>query len=442
MRSSALSFGLASVVLLCLMARPIGAQGTTDVFASQDNYWNGKRRDFPECSNLIDRHEALTRELYDLDAQARRAVEPQRRELVRQLNEKARERSQVQRDLDACTRQAIVSKRPGSNVLDGRVEYREPDLALERARRNQVFQLSAQVTAARRSLGKATDEFLKGVLDWAKSTLDFLAQKPGEPLNQMAEGIVKYLTNDNAANHAQLRGQAEEAVRQFQANPARFMGQLVPNLVPLPKVQALSQLARVEAGASRALAVAANEQRFTRAYNGAIARSEQRAARGGFGISTPADACLAQNACFPTAIAQDILWRSEEPFVIQGVQATAANDMRTTAADAMAILQKHNDPGFMPRRADLYTGEQLTSIWMGEPIPATLEQMTDWLRLNGEGSQALVFAEVKKSLVPATAPGGHVLNMRFHNGAIEVLDRTNFKLNVADVEQWWFFPTK
>jgi hypothetical protein len=78
--------------------------------------------------------------------------------------------------------------------------------------------------------------------------------------------------NNNAANHAMLRAQAQQAVQQFQRNPARFLGQLAPNLVPLPKAQALAQMERLEAGATRALA--ANEQRFARAYTNLLGNAE------------------------------------------------------------------------------------------------------------------------------------------------------------------------
>jgi hypothetical protein len=68
--------------------------------------------------------------------------------------------------------------------------------------------------------------------------------------------------------------------------------------------------------------------------------------------------------------------------------------------------------------------------------------MTSWLRANGEGSQAIVIAEFKPSVVPPGEPRGHALNMRFENGGIEVLDRTNLKGNVADVDRWYFFLTR
>jgi hypothetical protein len=290
-------------------AAPAMTQSSGDVFASDDSYWNGKRRDFPECSGLVDQHEALTRELYELDAEARRAVVPRQGELVRQLNAKARERSEVQRQLDACTRDVLRNRRPSSTVLRGSVSVDEPaPITLENARIRQVHQLSAQIDAAAENVSGAVDEFFKGVLDWASQTLQLLAQKPGEPLNQLAQGIVSYLTNDNAANHAALR--------------------------------------------------------------------------------------------------------------------------------------KHNEPGFAPRRAGLFTPPQLDTLWQGIPLEADLDQMANWLRANGEGSQAIVFAELKPSVVPEGAPGGHGFNMRFENGAIEVLDRTNFRLAIDDVAYWWFYPTR
>jgi hypothetical protein len=396
MRFARCLFALLGAGVVLAAPTSVTAQRSDDFFASEDNYWNGKRRDFPECAGLVDQHEALSRELYDLDAEARRAVVPRQGELVRELNAKARERTAVQRKLDACTREVLISRRPGSTTLRGMVSENEPELTLDKAHLDEVHQLSARIDAAARGLGAAASEFLGGVLDWAKATLDFLAQKPGEPLNQIAQGIVSYLTNDNAANHAMLRGQAEEAVRQFQQNPARFTGQLVPNLLPLPRAQALAQLARVEAAGSRALAVAANQQRFASAYNRILASAERRGP-GAVGISTPGDACFAQNACFPTAMAQDLLWRSEQPYVIQGAQAVLTNDLRTTAEQAFAALRQHNAPGFAPRKPGLFTPPELDTIWQGIPLEADLDRMTGWLRANGEGSQAIVLAELTTS---------------------------------------------
>jgi hypothetical protein len=61
----------------------VRAQSTAggDVFSSDNggSWWDVKRRDYPSCAGLVDQHEEMTRELYRLDAEAKQAVEPQRR---------------------------------------------------------------------------------------------------------------------------------------------------------------------------------------------------------------------------------------------------------------------------------------------------------------------------------------------------------------------------
>jgi len=81
------------------------------------------------------------------------------------------------------------------------------DPTLSPADQSKVYKLSAtmnDIASAANSIGRAVGEFVKGLADWAKGTLDFLAQKPGVPLQQMASSLVTYLTNDNAANHRML----------------------------------------------------------------------------------------------------------------------------------------------------------------------------------------------------------------------------------------------
>ena len=68
--------------------------------------------------------------------------------------------------------------------------------------------------------------------------------------------------------------------------------------------------------------------------------------------------------------------------------------------------------------------------------------MTNWLRENGEGSQAIIIAELRPSPVIGPEPLGHAMNMRFEKGAIEVLDKTNLRVDPSDVMRWWFFPTR
>ena len=56
------------------------------------------------AAGLVDQHQEMTTELYRLDAEAKQAVEPQRKQIVQQINALSRQRTQVQRKIFACIR--------------------------------------------------------------------------------------------------------------------------------------------------------------------------------------------------------------------------------------------------------------------------------------------------------------------------------------------------
>ncbi len=417
-------FGI--VLPLTVFAAPVLAQGSS----SGLDYWDRKRKDFPQCTGLVNQHEALTEQLNQLAEQARYAVEPQRGQILDQINATAKERSQVQRQLDACTREVIDSTHRSTLLLKtGAVE----EVTLPPEEFASTTQMADQLgeVAQRGAVG----ELFTGIAEWGQENLQFLAQKPGVPLNQMAEGIVKYLTNNNSANHAALRAAAEQAVQEFQKNPARFIGKNLPNLVPMPKAKALAQLARVKSGTQRVLNVSAAEQRFASAYKGSLSAK--------VGTDAVGDACLATNACVPKAVAQDILWRSEQPYVIKGVKVTDKLDLAMEPDEIYALLQKHSGETFAPRNPNLYTPEQLDLIRQGIPLEGSLDDIGDWLRKNGEGSQGIVFAEFHPiPEIGLNDPRGHAWNMRYYRRAIESLDNTGMVAKPEQVKKFFWFPTR
>jgi len=89
------------VTALTSSLHTVRAQPTGDVFSSDSGrdktWWDVKRRDYPDCAGLVDQHEAMTKRLYQLDAEAKRAVEPRRKQLVQQINDLSRQRTRVQR---------------------------------------------------------------------------------------------------------------------------------------------------------------------------------------------------------------------------------------------------------------------------------------------------------------------------------------------------------
>lgn len=99
-------------------AQPTGG----DVFSSDrgsggKTWWDVKRKDYPECAGLVDQHEEMTKELYRLDAEAKRTVEPRRKQLVQQINDLSKQRTKVQRQIFGCIRES--SKPPSDDGQKG-----------------------------------------------------------------------------------------------------------------------------------------------------------------------------------------------------------------------------------------------------------------------------------------------------------------------------------
>jgi hypothetical protein len=317
--------------------------------------------------------------------------------------------------------------------------------------RARLFKLSAEIDDVARELddsGNPGLEFAKGLADWASGTLKFLAQKPGEPLKQMAKAIADYLTNDNASNHKQMRAAAEQAVQEFQKNPARFIGQNLPNALPGPgalgKVPALRQLAQVEKAAERLKKLAAAERQFGNAYTKAL----QDGAK--VGAKAPAK-CFASNACFPIALAEAELYKmggpagTGQPWRIRGAKPWGAEDMAHTPDQVRARLKPYGD-GFAPRRSGTYNPEQLDAIWEGNAIrmegPDHIRRI---MEREGVGSQGIVLIEFER--LPTDAPDavlGHALNVRNNGGRIEFVDKTLRGMEPTEyfplVNKFFFFP--
>jgi hypothetical protein len=85
-------------------AQPTGGDVFSSDSGSGKNWWDVKRRDYPDCAGLVDQHEHMTGELYRLDAEAKRSVEPERKQIVQQINDLSRQRTAVQRQIFACIR--------------------------------------------------------------------------------------------------------------------------------------------------------------------------------------------------------------------------------------------------------------------------------------------------------------------------------------------------
>lgn len=74
----------------------------------------------------MDQHEEMTKDLYRLDAEAKQSVEPQRRQIVQQINDLSRQRTKVQKQIFECIRDS--TKPPSGDGEKGlkRVPKRPP----------------------------------------------------------------------------------------------------------------------------------------------------------------------------------------------------------------------------------------------------------------------------------------------------------------------------
>ncbi len=362
------------------------------------------------------------------------------RDLQIQRNNELNRHNKAMIDINTGCRNGVVSQ---TSQTQGAIQAQE---VLTPQGKQLLFKLGAEMNAiANAPQGDPATEFVKGLADWAGSTLQFLAQKPGAPVEQMAQGIMTYLTNDNAANHRALLGAAQQAVRDFQQNPARFLGANLPNLLPLPggKAKALERIAQVEKAATRVKELAQAEKAFAGAYNKAIQDAER------WGTQQGAASCFAQNACFPQSLAEAELYKvggplgNGTPYRIRGAYGT---DLAHTSEQITERLRPYGE-NFAPRRPGTYTPEQLDQIWQGNPIamPGGPDQIRGILEREGIDSQGIVFAEHRPTLnqQPGVAPN-HAFNVRNENGTVRFVDTTmpgaDPLFTAAQVQRWWFFP--
>mgnify|MGYP001302803844 CR=1 FL=1 len=490
--ATCLQLALMVLALDQVHAQPTGGEVFSSDSGNGKTWWEVKRRDYPECAGLVDQHEEMTKELYRLDAEAKRSVEPQRKQIVQQINDLSRQRTKVQRQIFACiqtsgSKESTLS--PSAPDQGGVATSGSPDggkLTGDTIRAQEIltpqgkkllFQLGAEMNEIAKEQGGQRDagsEFLGGLAEWAGGTIQFLAQKPGAPVEQMAKGIMDYLTNDNAANHRALRAAAEEAVRDFKKNPARFLGKNLPDLLPTPgsasnKARALQRLSQVEKGANRVKRMADADHKLERFYKKVGPPGE------GYGEKVQEHTCFAINSCVDEALAEAQLFKTGgpigdgTPWKIVGVRGLETPkfpdapsgrppltpdspnwpkgmpydpnqpllDLRHTPDQLYAKLKPYGD-NFAPRKPGTYNPEQLDMIWNGRPIPMEgPEHIAKILEREGIGSQGLVIAEYKQ---PQGNVSGHVVNFQNPDGQVKVVDRTHLRKDVSEVESWLFFP--
>src|SRR5579872_5229408 len=305
-----------------------------------------------------------------------------------------------------------------------------------------LSKLVAQLQDIMQQAGTAVDHFLAGLATWAENTGRFLAQKPGVPLSQAAQAIGTYLTSDYNANDAKLRAAAVEAVGQMQADPARFFGENLPNLLPLPKM--LGQIARVEKATQRVTAVAKIEQEFAAAYNSKVpSLPKVPEPMPNMPATLKEPPLFAKNSCFPVAIAQDEAWANGGGNIVKSPFAFEAEaDMAASRSDVYSTLEKRY--GQVQRLYPGFTPDQKLAFSMGNPIKVSPSEISEYL--GARGSRGLIFAvpDAQKfgeflELAPGTEILAHAFNGRNLGNVIKLFDATVLG---DDAALWFKTPLK
>jgi hypothetical protein len=267
----------------------------------------------------------------------------------------------------------------------------------------------------------------------------------GQALSQVASQagpvFIAYLANDNAANHLALYQAAQRAAAQIGQNPAKFLGTAAGNTafgavqgaagrVCRLGARKLVNLAKAEKAAESLLKIEATEQADALAYN----QGRAAAAKASYGAGAPQNACFAKNACWPIAKAQAELWRSGENYVVEGAQILQKSDLTHELWEIIDELRGFKTgeaprPGlgyvdYAPRVPGIFTPAELNAIWQGVPIEKSLQDIEKIVARGGEGSQGFVFITFERGTNPVPGePLSHVLNVRFHGGKVEFVDR-------------------
>lgn len=356
-------------------------------------------------------------------------------------------KAQIDIGRGVCTSRATpIDSAAGRTVAP--TEQEGPILATDDTKR--LFKLSAEMNelAQEFDVGQARDpitEFGKGLGDFLKGTIDLLAQKPGVPVQQQAQGIIDYLTNDNAANHKLLLQAAKGGIQAFQANPARFLGQNLPTMLPGPgvlgKAAALRQLSKVEQAAGRLRTLVANKRAWNRNLNKAMGE----VCTVGSGVGPARD--LADNACLDVALMNSVAIEHKSPFIARGVHKQGVSDRAQTPAQVSARLRALGEK-FAAQNPVNYTAPELGEVAVGNPIGLrSLGEIRHKLLTGPEDSQGIVFAQLRADAVNVGDPGIHAFNGYRDKGFTKFLDGTlNVNTSLEQfqnkVELWWYFPLR
>jgi len=340
-----------------------------------------------------------------------------------------------------------------------------------------MYELAAQIDAIRNSaldnvLG-AADNLFKGLLDWASGTLKFLAQprgdfdKFGAPMQQ----ILDYLVNHKPTSFEDQYKKMEAAVQQFQQNPARFIGQQIPNLIP--GGTATQEMNAVSSAARRLAVLNAEAKQFvplarklttpsklptrnvtpppltvgTRPPVNPPAGSLDRPLPPSFGNEPPrprsgVPTTCYENQCWRNVQAVDRFWKTgvwNEPTPRGYPLVEELHDLPTPVSAIIQDLRKQagGAQALDPRHGPL--GQQAHAH--GIPVASSRGQIEDVMGQLPPGSQGYAFIDWEMTVGNEVIGGGHVVNVRtLQNQTVEFFDRATQQtaglLGAVDPQIW------
>ena len=217
------------------------------------------------------------------------------------------------------------------------------------AMQSRLASIAQQMDAIKNEAGnsgmEAIEQFYRGMADMVGTNARFLAQKPGEPAQQISEAVLNYMTADHNANDAQLRQAAVDAVRQFRQNPAYFLGQNVLSVIPAAgcAAKATSRLKlfnRVTAAAKRLQKFSEAEDEFAKGTGSApwCSGGDQKAYNpgGAFEINPFAE----QKNCVPASIAGAQKSLTGKPLTADDIR-PVWQDKASSRQEVMDLLRKN-----------------------------------------------------------------------------------------------------
>lgn len=300
----------------------------------------------------------------------------------------------------------------------------------------------------------ATGEFLGGAADSIKQTLEYFAQprgdfgRPGKPL----QDIIDYLNNDYNENDKRLYDAAVQALDEFQKNPARFLGEQAPNLLPTHE---LGDISRARQAAQRLSEVQGAARKFSQ-FEGeaaAAAKMKRTASEAGYGSQPkkPADSAVTKppqssrppvnpfldfENCVEVSIAQDQTWATGKPSIALDTRPGPNGELVKGTMQSPEVQQTlRRKYGKTNPKDPLHGPGGLIAARQGIPVPSSKSSIEWAMNKAGQDSRGLAFIE--------RADGSkHVFNVRNSGGKIQFWDaQVDQPASWADVTKTFFYRT-